>query len=96
MLQHAHVAEDVGMIGPALEQDGVDHLRVVELVELVALDRQRERLFRRQAQLAFRRVAGGGVAAGGSAMAGIILRVAAPRQTGARASACLLGRNRAM
>ena len=55
MLQHAHVVESVGMIRPALEQCRVDHLRVVELVELVALDRQRQRLFRRQAQLALRR-----------------------------------------
>ena len=58
VLQHAHVVEGVGMIRPALEQRRVDHLRVVELIELVALDRQRQRLFRRQAQLALRRRAG--------------------------------------
>ena len=59
MLQHAHVVEDVRMVGEALEQRRVDHLRVVELVEPVALDRQEERLFGREAELAFGR---GGIA----------------------------------
>ena len=48
VLEHAHVVEDVGVIGPALEQGRVDHLRVVELIVLVTLDRQRQRLFRRE------------------------------------------------
>ena len=46
VLQDAHVVEDVGMIRPALEQDRVDRLRVVEPVDLVALDGERQRLLR--------------------------------------------------
>ena len=66
MLQHAHVVENVGPIRPALEQCGVDHLRVVELVEPIALDRQRERLRRREGQLTLRR--GGGAHVVGAAV----------------------------
>jgi hypothetical protein len=67
MLQDPHVVEDVGMIRPALEQDLVDQFRVVELLELVALDRELQRLFRREVELTLPRFGvvgwvGGGVA----------------------------------
>ena len=52
VLQDAHVAENVGVIGPALEQDLVDDLGLVELAELVALDGERQRLLGREADLA--------------------------------------------
>ena len=87
MLQHAHVVEGVGMIGPALEQRRVDHLRVVELIELVALDRQRERLLRREAQLALRRGGVAGDVGAGVGHGGNHPLVARPRQTVAPAGA---------
>lgn len=52
VLQDPHVVEDIGMVRPAVEQDLVDHFGVGELLELVALDRQGEGLFRREDELA--------------------------------------------